>query len=121
MAGPDSDDDEEDVDSDDEATSKKSKKGKGKGKEAPPVEKTPVLTKEILKTWQTSLLKVCHNYQFITRSLLSSHINAQTKSIRPLRKLLLAFAAAASSGGTGGTEGKVERWEIQSSTGMVFL
>ncbi len=71
MARPDSDDDEEDVDSDDdEATSKKSKKGKGKGKgkEAPPVKKTPVLTKEILKTWQTSLLKVCHNFQFITRS-----------------------------------------------------
>lgn len=61
MAGIDDDEKEDEEDSDDEGTKKgKSKKGKGKGKakvEAP-VKKTPVLTKQILKTWQTSLLKV---------------------------------------------------------------
>lgn len=57
MAGPD-DDDEDDEDSEDEGASKKSKKGKGKAKAEVVVKKTPVLTKEILKTWQTSLLKV---------------------------------------------------------------
>ncbi|KAK4703714.1 nucleolar complex protein 2, partial [Phenoliferia sp. Uapishka_3] len=83
-----SDDGDSDVEMDEPG-----KKGKGKGKEVK-VKATPVLTKEILRSWQKSLL--------------------ETRSIRSLRKLLLAFRCAASTGGAEKEGG--ERWEIQSAT-----
>lgn len=50
-------DDEDDEDSEDEDSGKKSKKGKGKEKELA-IRQTPVLTKEILKSWQTAIITV---------------------------------------------------------------
>ncbi|KDR74079.1 hypothetical protein GALMADRAFT_250813 [Galerina marginata CBS 339.88] len=55
-------------------------------------EKTPVLTKEILKAWQKSLL--------------------QQRSLRALRKLLIAFRSAAHMS----EDGQVLAWSIDSST-----
>ena len=50
-------DDDDDEDSEDEDTEGKSKKGKGK-QVAPTIKATPILTKEILKSWQTAIITV---------------------------------------------------------------
>jgi nucleolar complex protein 2 len=102
------DDDEDDEDSEDE---EESKGKKGKGKELRPRKATPVLTKEIIKTWQKSILEVSPNVPRERRTLTSCP--PQTRSIRSLKKLLLAFRSAASSGND---KEDGERWEIQSAT-----
>ncbi|KAM0748136.1 Noc2-domain-containing protein [Meredithblackwellia eburnea MCA 4105] len=94
--GGDSDEDEDDVevDSDEEMEDlkdKQSKKGKGKDLKT---RSTPVLTLEMLRGWQKSILEV--------------------RSISALRKLLLAFRSAASSGAETEQEGS-ELYEIRSA------
>lgn len=105
------DDEEDDEDSDVEMEDG-GKKGKGKAKQVK-VKTTPVLTKEILRGWQKSILEV--RFPFLIRlDSLTNLSFTQTRSIRSLRKLLLAFRSAASSGGN---EKEGERWEIQSAAG----
>ncbi|KAI5478398.1 hypothetical protein MNV49_005147 [Pseudohyphozyma bogoriensis] len=82
------DEDDSEEDSDVEMEEAKSKKGKGKEVE----KEIPVLTKEMLRGWQKTLL--------------------ETKSIRTLTKLLLAFRSAASSGANETGEG--QSYDIQS-------
>ncbi|GAA6013271.1 hypothetical protein JCM10207_000838 [Rhodosporidiobolus poonsookiae] len=99
--GDSEDDDEEEEDSEEEE--EKPKKGKGKEKEVKKQRKANVLTKEILRSWQKSIL--------------------ETRSLRSLRRLLLAFRTAASGSTTGDADDEEEftgigkgkdRYEIQS-------
>ncbi|BGP02858.1 hypothetical protein RTG_03010 [Rhodotorula toruloides ATCC 204091] len=73
----DDDDEDEEVSDEEEARGKKSKKGKGKEK-ARKGANEHTLTKEMLRSWQKSIL--------------------ETRSLRSFRKLLHAFRSAASSG-----------------------
>ncbi|GAA6036291.1 hypothetical protein JCM8097_001647 [Rhodosporidiobolus ruineniae] len=99
MDGAAEDDDEDDEDDEDEEEEDLKSKKKGKGKEVQR-KKANVLTKELLRSWQKSIL--------------------ETRSLRSFRKLLHAFRSAASSGGgVGGAnddadESGAERYEIQS-------
>ena len=104
--------DEDDQDSEDEEAEGKSKKGKGK-QVAPVVKATPILTKEILKSWQTAIITV--RFRLISFQPFTTDSLFQTRSIRALRKLLLAFGSAASSG----TKEEGDRWEIQSPAGQL--
>ncbi|GAA5870451.1 hypothetical protein JCM8547_004035 [Rhodosporidiobolus lusitaniae] len=95
--------DEDEEDESEEEGAKKSKKGKGKEVKKEKKRKDNVLTKEILKGWQKSIL--------------------ETRSLRSLRKLLLAFRTAATSGGPGASStadleagaSSAERYEIHSA------
>ncbi|GAA5832080.1 hypothetical protein JCM11251_002810 [Rhodosporidiobolus azoricus] len=93
-------DDSEDHEDEDEEEGGKSKKGKGK--ERATKKKETVLTKEILRGWQKSIL--------------------ETRSLRSLRRLLHAFRSAATHGAVPDDanamstpdDEKTERYEIQS-------
>ncbi|GAA5968377.1 hypothetical protein JCM11641_007612 [Rhodosporidiobolus odoratus] len=97
LGAEDSEEDEA-MSEDDEDDSSKAKKGKGKEKAKP--RKNNVLTKEMLRDWQKSIL--------------------ETRSLRSLRRLLLAFRSAATSGSVAQDEADPEsageRFEINSST-----
>ena len=90
------------------------KKGKGKAKEVK-VKAVPVLTKEILRSWQKGILEVRYRLSRSGFQRADAEPCLQTRSIRSLRKLLLAFRSAASAGGAEKEGG--DRWEIQSATG----
>ncbi|GAA5995574.1 mRNA-binding ribosome synthesis protein NOC2 [Rhodotorula paludigena] len=82
-SGAEDDDDEDDemdgMSEDEDEAPKKGKKGKGKEKARAHKAKDNLLTKEMLRTWQKTIL--------------------ETRSPRSLRKLLIAFRSAARSGG----------------------
>lgn len=90
-------DDSEEDSAEEEARGKKSKNGKGKEKAR---KNEHTLTKEMLRSWQKSILEVRSSPLFHSparpRELTLSF--SQTRSLRSFRKLLHAFRSAARSG-----------------------
>ena len=80
----------------------------GEGDDDMDEDKAPVLTAKILKEWQKSLLEVCS----ISGATLQKLMCGQYRSLRALRKLLVAFRSAAHMN----EEGQVIAWSIESSS-----
>lgn len=79
-----SDDEEDDEDSEDDSEEEGNKKKKGKKvvKEVV-VKQTPVLTKEIIRTWQASMLKVRLSFQLACRQPTTQIYYMNTDPIDP--------------------------------------
>lgn len=73
-------------------------------------DKAPVLTTKILKEWQKSLLEV-RGLRLISRRFVLKRV--QYRSLRALRRLLVAFRSAAHMN----EEGQVIAWSIESASG----
>ena len=79
----------------------------------PDVTQLPTLTEKILRTWQKSLLEVGKSTSWFGTVALIYVL--QTRSLRALRKLLVAFRSAVFMN----EEDKVLAWTIDSPTGRV--
>ncbi|SCV73107.1 BQ2448_7032 [Microbotryum intermedium] len=109
----DDDDDEDDEHHDDDDDQKRTKsRGQQVENELNPA---PVLTQDILRKWQKSILQVRPRRILLPdKTSLTDHSNLlQTRSIRSLKRLLLAFRSAATTG-SHSTSLHGARWEIQS-------
>jgi nucleolar complex protein 2 len=74
--------------------------------------KAPVLTSDIIKGWQKALLEV--RLPLLSRT--TSLTCIQHRSLRALRRLLVAFRSAAHMN----EEAQVVAWSIESSAGLFF-
>lgn len=79
-------------------------------------EKTPTLTKEHLRQWQKALLEVYPPALINCGLTLIPSENPQHRSLRALRKLLIAFRAAAHMN----EDDQVVAWSISSSSGTQY-
>lgn len=79
----------------------------------PDATQLPTLTENILRTWQKSLLEVGKQASWFVTVELKYVI--QTRSLRALRKLLVAFRSAVFMN----EEDKVLAWTIDSPTGRI--